>query len=443
MKLDTFNKNYFSQEQLQSINTANKILQELTPTLTENNDRLKKEKLMRSFLKNNQEITMKSYIIKIIEQERNIIAHKNLSMKNSVSEIEKKLDQDLKIFEKYIEIEKIKKKERERVMNEHVKENKSYYEKKKELIQQNKLYLDEIDRMVKLINSLKEYRKFVHDIVGSSIDERQTKPIRKKSSLYDVIRNEKDIEKIGEELIRNCSDIIKENKPDKITELLSDHKGLIKVFVNFEGKILKSIEARQQLQESSGTAEGNSYVDIRELEDKLVKLTAEMDLLKREKNIAEEQVKRLKTSSTAMTNDKESIEVIKELHKMTSGTYLDPKKSVGDMLKELADYLKKREFETINYIDVIERISLEDQENKLKKIIDLRKEINKNEKVQIARQKLENEINLSKRNAEERMNRIVIKGRKAVGKVNLEVKNVKGNSYQTKKEDDDEDLYIY
>ena len=43
---------------------------------------------MQFFLKHNQDISMKSYIIKIIEQEKNTIANKNLSMVNLVNDIE-------------------------------------------------------------------------------------------------------------------------------------------------------------------------------------------------------------------------------------------------------------------------------------------------------------------------------------------------------------------
>lgn len=192
---------FFYQDQLNTINHTNRIIKDFRSSQTEKNLDKNIPKTITDFTNQKREITMKSYLIKIIEKERNKITNKNLSMVKSIWDIENKLDEDLKQFQNFKEIEKIKQKETERVMSEHIKENKNYYEKKKELMQQNKILLDEIDRMVKIISNLKEYRGFVHNIFGKEADIKGNIVISKKSN-YDLLqKNEKDIEKIAEQLM--------------------------------------------------------------------------------------------------------------------------------------------------------------------------------------------------------------------------------------------------
>lgn len=202
LKLESENERFFNKEQLQTIHHTNRIIKEIENI--KDDRKLGKDKTkphtLANFLNEKQEITMKSYLLKIIEKERYKITQKNISMSNSINEIENKLDEDQKLFLKFKEIEKIKQKEMEKVLNDQIKENKNYYDKKKELIQQNKILLDELDRFAKMITNLKEYRSFIHTVLGKEIEERE-KQVKKRKSDFEHLRDDKDIEKYAEELM--------------------------------------------------------------------------------------------------------------------------------------------------------------------------------------------------------------------------------------------------
>lgn len=186
---------------------------------------------------------------------------------------------------------------------------------------------------------------------------------------------------------------------------------------------------------------------LKELEEKYLKISKEMELLKLEKESQVDLVNKLKKNSVAMINNKESSDIIKELYMITCGVNSDSnilnKKPVTEMLKELGEYFKKREFQVINYINTIDDISGEDEEKQLKKIIENRKETNKNSKLLIARQKLEIDRNLKKKKAEERMHRVILKGRKSVEKLFLDKREGKINNNETENKDDDGNLLLF
>ncbi len=201
------------------------------------------------------------------------------------------------------------------------------------------------------------------------------------------------------------------------------------------------------MEESNDKIEESNNLNLNELEDKLHKLSKEMELLRNEKEFLEEQVKKFKKNSVAIINDKETTDIIKELYSMTCGVNSDinsySKKPVDESLKELAEYFKKREFQVINFINTIEEISAHDEEKKLKKIIENRKETNKNAKLLIAREKLEQDRNSKKKRAEDRMHRVILNGKRAHPRMFLDRKNGNNNQQEFEKKDDDGNLFLY
>ncbi len=240
---------------------------------------------------------------------------------------------------------------------------------------------------------------------------------------------------------------MKEKKSEKITELLADHNQLIKVFAEIEEKILKSVESRQEIEENNEKIKEINRLNLKDLEEKLFKFNKEMELLKYEKEFLEDQVKKLKKNSVAITNEKETTDIVKELYLMTCGVNSDAnsisKKPVVELLKELAEYFKKREFLVINYVNTIEEISAQDEEKKLKKIIENRKETNKNTKLLIAREKLEHDRNSKKMRAEERMHRIILNGKKSHPRLFLEKTKGSNNQQEIQSKDDDGNLFLF
>jgi len=223
---------------------------------------------------------------------------------------------------------------------------------------------------------------------------------------------------------------------------------------DLEDKILKLMDSKQNLDKEYDKISQENNVVLKELEDRFQKVSKEMEKLKAECEYERNITDKLKSSSQSDTTSIEINNIIRELHHISiSGENADAianlikkqkKKSVTEMVKELSDCLKQMEFDVIEYINTIENIHNQDEE-KLKAIINKRKEYNKFVKQSDHRAKEEKETNLRKKKAEDRMHRVILKGRKMVKKMVLDKKDQPSNSHHIseKKVTEDDNLIFY
>ncbi len=184
------------------------------------------------------------------------------------------------------------------------------------------------------------------------------------------------------------------------------------------------MDSKQNLDKEYDKLSHENNLIIKDLEERYLKVSKEMEKLKMEYEIEQKGLEKLKSSSQADTTSNEINNIIKELnHFPITAAISDPnqnkkskKKNAADMIKELSDNLKQMEFDVIEYINEIENISHQDEE-KLKNIFSKRKEFNKFLKQNDHRAKEEKENIIRKKKAEERMHRVILKGRKNIKKI--------------------------
>jgi len=228
---------------------------------------------------------------------------------------------------------------------------------------------------------------------------------------------------------------------------------MVKKFVEVEEKILKYMESKHNLDKEYDKLSGENNILIKDLEERLQMVSKEMEKLKLECENTERTTEKLKSYSQSETNSKEIYGIIRELHQIgTIGDSIDlgktnkklKKKSVSDMLKELSDVLKGMEFDVIEYINEIENISQQDEE-KLKNIINKRKEFNKFHKQKDHRMKEIKESIARKKKAEERIHRVILKGRKIARKMILDKRDEHNNIENTSdsKINEEDNLIFY
>jgi hypothetical protein len=229
---------------------------------------------------------------------------------------------------------------------------------------------------------------------------------------------------------------------------------MVNKFVELEEKILKLMDSKQNLDKEYDKQAKENNVIIKDLEERFQKVSKEMEKLKAECQNERRMTDKIKSSSQADTTSNEIYNIIRELYHMAiSGENADvagsqnkkpKKKPVADMVKELSDSLKQMEFDVIEYINTIENMYHQDEE-KLKPIINKRKEFNKFIKQSDHRAREEKENLMRKKKAEERMHRVILKGRKNVMKMIIDKKDEPQNleNRSENKTNEEDNLIFY
>lgn len=193
---------------------------------------------------------------------------------------------------------------------------------------------------------------------------------------------------------------------------------MLQSFLEMEENILKLMDSKQNFdKESEKIIIENKQIfgDFAERE-KVVK--KEREKLFQEKDKEDKIMRDLLRSTTGEASNYEIINMLKDLYYMTlygddfeallSNKRVKIKSKLD--IKELMEQLRIKEFKIIEFIEIMDEISKEDGE-KFRKIIYNRKEFNKYMKQEDQKKKTEAVNNLKKEKAEERMHRVVVKGR--------------------------------
>ncbi len=302
------------------------------------------------------------------------------------------------------------------------KVNRELADKKKKLNQENKQIMDELDRTVKMILNLKGYAIFVHNVL------RETKLMKFKSDInildnrgfdtIEIAHKDRDVEKLNEALIHEFSYIERQGVKD-YPYFLNDHFRMIQEFMELEEKILKLMQSKQNFEKETEIIVIENRASLKEFESREKQVRREYEKLQSEKYKEVKISKDLKISLESEKGNEEIMMMLRDLYYIcVHGEDYDyvmshkriKKKFNMDVREELTDKLKKIEFDVIDYIERLDKISKED-ETEYKKVVHLRKEHIRNKKVTDQKNRGIALDIFRKKRAEERMHRIVVKGR--------------------------------
>jgi len=121
-----------------------------------------------NFITDNREISMKNFLLDLLKDERSLIDSKELLVSKTLKDSETKIEKDYKNFVDFAEEEKRNQKLNEQKLIEYFNHNRELATVKKKLIQENKTVVDDLDRTVKAINTLKGNAAFVHLVLGGN-----------------------------------------------------------------------------------------------------------------------------------------------------------------------------------------------------------------------------------------------------------------------------------
>jgi len=222
-------------------------------------------------------------------------------------------------------------------------------------------------------------------------------------------------------------------------------------FLEMEENILKLMDSKQNFDKESEKMIIENNSTLKDLEARETILKKELESLMREKEKEDKVMKDLLKSTIGDGNKNEINSMLRDLYCITifgeeyeSLPYNKRMKAKNSLdIKELLDGLRKMEFEVIEFVDKLELISDED-EDKFKKLVHSRKEFNKFKKQEDQKKKSEVLAIMKKEKAEERMHRIVVKGRPTMehGMAGKEDKK-KESKLDHYKENDDYNMIYY
>lgn len=217
---------------------------------------------------------------------------------------------------------------------------------------------------------------------------------------------EKLIEKMSQEILFEFKSMNFNSSKNK--EILSDYKRLITKFTETEEKILKLMEKKEENEKDYSRLKDKHFHELKILEEHEKSVIYEKIKLKSELNKDEKSLSQLKGQSMDASEIKKHTKLIVELYR-ESVSLDQPRKKIIDNnhIKPLMEFLKDKENKIREHIYILESYPKEIVEV----FVEKRKFINKETTRNQVRQKKELENEIRNRNARERMNRVVIKGR--------------------------------
>ena len=162
----------------------------------------RKKYSLNRFINESKEITIKNFLLELLNNERNNLVHTGDKISRALTESDLKLCEDYNNFEKFTEDIKNRHKEMDKNYYDLSKDGREYYKKKKKLMQENKLLMDDVDRTLKMIFNLKEYSVFINRVFEDENLKFNKNSYNSKNLEYDGFSiKEKDLEKLTEQLM--------------------------------------------------------------------------------------------------------------------------------------------------------------------------------------------------------------------------------------------------
>lgn len=410
LNLNNLDLGYFSTSCLNLIYESHNIVKD--KVLQENINSLNKESVSK-FCSDNKELYLKNNLIKLLNKEIQVLKNKEKKVTNVLSGADTLLDNHIQEFNRYLEIERQNIRNNEKKISDIVAENRKLNEKNRNLSQTQRILIDEGDRYVKSSLILMSFASFCFYSLKIDFPNDFLKN-NFSNTTFEYIGNEYEVIEFIKIIIDNFSNNVK--------FIDSDPYIMLNRIENLELNVLKVIEKNQDVFKKIQIDKMENDKEISNLEKKYADVKKERDmlliLLEKEEKINISNMKKL---------GKEANELESKYNRYF--------KEINDLLPEPED--KKKTFKDKSKIDIIKNIEekLRSTEIKLNSklfflnqyekqpefshFLELRKGINKENKVKEVQKKAREEEAIKQEKAKERSKRIVIKTRKVGVKYNL------------------------
>ena len=356
------------------------------------------------FLKNTKEICLDNYKIKLMSKKRNDLNTRVFVISKALKSNLKLFNEDYRHFFEFVEINNNSYKRQEELLNMYKKiidHNEIEYNKQ---VLENKKIKEDIENMVRKILTLRYYGRFIHNVY-------------KIDFIYEGIKREE-----GQSHLGIAEDIIEtyEKNKDKNDDINSlDEYWLMAQIKEFELNIISIVKEREMIKKDLQKMGIQNEEEISLLKEQIKDYEERIEVVKDEKKRF---MKTIITYNTPeiMDNILDCIDELNELLKSKNNpTYIILKEKTPmnyiSLCSNLIKKVKEKEKVVNNYIEEIENIiNGENKEDKLlieEIIAERRREVKKRKLFELLKQQQYEEMKKNMK-AVEKLNRIVIKGRK-------------------------------
>ena len=384
------------------------------------------------FMKRTNEICLDNYKINLMSKRRKELNERVSIINRAIKSTEKIFDQDYKIFFEFVEETNNSYKRQEDLLNKY---KKLIEQKEKEYNKQsleNKKLKEDLEYMVRKILTLRYYGSFIHNVFKTEF-------------IYEGIKRTE-----GKSYIAVAEDIMKTYEKNEgkgyDEEKLLDEYWLMAQINEFELNIISIVKERELIKKEIMKSELEHEEEIERLKKQIKDEEEELEYVKQEKD---KFVHSITTYNTPEIMDTvlECIQDLTEhlgLNSIAINILLKDKTpmSYTGICSTLMKNIKEKENIVINHIEDIEKIingEIKEDKEMIEEIIsERRKEVKKRKLFELLKHQKDLEMKKNMK-AVERINRIVIKGRKVIEFPTLKPKKKKKKTIV--KENDDEIIY--
>ena len=426
--LETDSRIAFAKDKIDIVFESTKLLKQLRAR--KHNSLNDEVEPISTFVTESKEISMNNVLIKLLKEESDKLETKEHNATKALQDEQDNFNKDQSNFIEYSETQKKACKEIEQVLQDIQKKNKELLYTEKAYRAESKQIEEEMAKILEQIDNGRVCAKFVNHVLGGDVSKYGKEilpefPDKKRHSRQDEDDNDNDKKmnygEITQKVIKEYDFVLNDNNKES-DALLHDPMLMILRFKEYEDRILRLLMEKSKLDEEQQLLEQEHNATFREL-----KRREENHLLEFEK-LQEDYYKLLKEWEKVNNNqeirNKEYHELVKELHKTLieeDVNYVKPvhhvktqvpkKKTIVDLALESVEKITCLEGVLNDYITQMELYMNQDKQLFTQTIIG-RKNQNKEYKQSIAKLKLEEEINIKRIKAQERMRRIIIQSRK-------------------------------
>ena len=429
---DSFKEQFQSRSRKDFINEANKIMRERMKNKGSTIN--SKSKFKNEVLMDNKEISLKNYLIGLLKEKRTDINEKERNIEKALKQSENQLDRDTKEFIDFVEETKrrLKLEDDEYVKYRNLHEQAEILYRKES--SEYKKLLEELERTVKSINVLRGYGIFVYKVLGSEFWFSNIKEVDPRLRNYEEVAND---------ILNKYENIFTSGRQD----LINDESLLLLKFREFEDKVIKDLESKENVDKEISYIKKNFNNEIEELKKRERDFRNEVKRVNREKkDLFKDNQKRTPQQNEELDVFMKYILQLGQAIKVVDKKFNKGKRNVNeyiilaqDTLKELANIEK----EINGYINEIEKIEEFGDKKLIYSIEQDRKKDNKREK-QLELKLNQEELEKKKRQkAVGRAKRLVIKGRKVPKEYPIIKEKKKKNDDGKNKKDNDFDMLYY
>ena len=450
----------FSKDKIHIVYESTKLLKDINSR--KNNSMNDDGESLSTFLTGSKEISINNLLIKLLKEESNKLENKELKVTKAIKEGQDNFKIDQRNFLKYSEMQKKACKEIETLLKDIQKKNIELSQTEKTIRAESKHYEEEIVKVLEHIDILRVCAKFVNHVFNGDISKFENKilPENRKSKFYqsefnDDEENKINYEEITQRVINDYDFMLTDNYLQIMNDLLRDPYLMILRFKEHEDLIFRKLIQKTQIDEETIAIQQEKENMIKDLSLKEESQTKQYNVIKEEYFALLNECNKININYDL--ENMEYYELVKELNQtMSQELYLindkidNVQKPQSEKNIQIIDIALDNVKKVLNLENVINETinQMETYMNEDKQIfmgaVIARKNQNKENKQALAKLKLDQILNVRRKKAQARMNKIVIKSRKteAPFRVIKKEKVVIVNEETTQQEEEN-DLFHY